>query len=352
MILSIDGEPTPLSQLSPDPAPFTLPPGYSRHDPEPHELRRAIDHVTSQQDWAALDWSGLVEGLLRVGTTDIPLGRLVEGHVDAVRILAQAGAAPRSDARYGVWASRSAGTGVAAVDEGDRLRLTGTIRFASGAGVIDRALVPVWLDADTHLLVDLATDGLPVDRSHWRTSAMRVSQTHTVEVREVMVPRTDVVGPPGFYLGRPGFLPGGVGVAAVWTGSLVRVLEVTRAMLAGRSVTPAQDARLGRARLAAVSALTVVRAAGARLDACWPGVGADVDPALRAMITGISAESRAVVAQAAGTVIAEVRALAGPAGLAFDADVGHALDDLGLYVAQLNGDAEATRLGAAIRDTP
>ena len=35
--------------------------------------------------------------------------------------------------------------------------------------------------------------------------------------------------------------------------------------------------------------------------------------------------------------------------LAFDPDLGHAIDDLGLYVAQLNLDAEATRLGGAAR---
>jgi hypothetical protein len=190
-------------------------------------------------DWRPMSWTGLVEGLLRVGVTDIPLGRLVEGHVDALRILDQARAEPHAGARYGVWASRSAGTGIAARVEGATLRLNGTIRFASGAGVIDRALVPVWSDPETHLLVDLAVDDLPVDRSHWTTAAMRVSQSHTVTVADLVVDATDVVGEPSFYLGRPGFLPGGVGVAAVWAGGLTRVLDVTVAMLDGRRVTEA-----------------------------------------------------------------------------------------------------------------
>ena len=281
-----------------------------------------------------------------MGRADIPLGRLVEGHVDSLRILAQAGRDPRPGARYGVWASRSAGTGLAAVAEGDRLRLDGTIRFASGAGVIDRALVPVWLDSGTHLLIDLAVADLPVDRSHWRTSAMRVSQTHTVAVRDVVVAGEDVVGEPNFYLGRSAFLPGGVGVAAVWTGGLARVLDVTVAMLAGRLVSAAQEARLGRARLHLVAALTTVRAAGRRLDEL-------MNPATHGsaatVIAGVCAEGRAVVATAVVAALAEVRALAGPAGLAFDPDLGHAIDDLGLYVAQLNADAETTRMGTEIR---
>ena len=334
-----------LSSLSPIPVPWTLPHGYPRHCPGPADLQYAIEHLADRLVWPSLSWSLLMEGLLRVGLADIPLGRLVEGHVDALRILGQAGVEPRPRARYGVWASRSAGTGVAASTEGDKLRLDGTIKFASGAGVIDRALVPVWLDPDTHLLIDLAVDGLPVDRRHWHTSAMQVSQTHTVLVEEVLVSTGDVVGEPNFYLRRPGFLPGGVGVAAVWTGGLIRVLDLTVAMLTGRPVTPAQDARLGRARLHLVAALSTVRTAGQRLDELWPAaLGHGSTPE----VAEICAEARAVVAQAVVAALAEVRTLAGPAGLAFDPDLGHALDDLGLYVAQLDGDAESTRLGAAL----
>lgn len=332
--------------LTPEPLPWTLPDDYPRHDPEPSDLHAAMDRLAGHLDWRQLSWTGLVEGLLRVGVTDIPLGRLVEGHVDALRILGQAGVEPKPAARYGVWASRSAGTGVAATPTGTGLRLNGTIRFASGAGILDRALVPVWLDPKTHLLVDLAVAGLPVDRSHWNTSAMRVSHSHTVAVSDLVVDADEVVGEPGFYLDRPGFLPGGVGVAAVWAGGLSRVLGVTVAMLAGRRVTEAQDARLGRARWQLIAALIAVRTAGARLDELWP----ERRHATTAeMIADVVTESRAVVAQAVMAALTEVRLLAGPAGLAFDPDLGHALDDLGLYAAQLNVDAEATRMGAALR---
>ncbi len=332
--------------LTCDPLPWTLPDAYPRHDPAPAELHKAMDGLAGRLDWPQLSWAGLTEGLLRVGVTDIPLGRLVEGHVDALRILGQAGVEPRPTARYGVWASRSAGTGIAAVVESADLRLNGTIRFASGAGILDRALVPVWLDPETHLLVDLAVDRLPVDRSHWQTSAMRVSHSHTVTVEDLVVDAADVVGEPGFYLGRPEFLPGGVGVAAVWAGGLSRVLDVTVAMLAGRRVTEAQDARLGRVRLQLIAALVAVRTAGHRLDELWSDLP---DPATATLVAEVVTESRAVVAHAVMAALPEVRLLAGPAGLAFDPDLGHAADDLGLYASQLNVDVEATRLGSALR---
>ena len=93
-------------------------------------------------------WTGpldqLVTALHEVARVDLALARLVEGHADAMRILAQAGAVAGPGV-YGVWASRSAGTGAAAVGEGGRWRLTGEVRFASGIGLIDRALVPGWV---------------------------------------------------------------------------------------------------------------------------------------------------------------------------------------------------------------
>lgn len=342
-----------LSVLSPVTTVPRLPSTYPRHNPQPEDLRAGFECLVGEANWTSLDWSQLIECLITLGSADIPLGRLVEGHVDALRILSQAGAEPRPECWYGVWASRSAGTGVAAVADGAVLALNGTIRFASGAGIIDRALIPVWLDPDTHLLVDLALADLPVDRSQWVTAAMRASQTHTVLVQDVVVPKSDVIGEPGFYLGRPEFLPGGIGVAAVWTGGLVRVLEVaTAALNGGPPVRPAQLIRLGRARQRLVAALAVVRAAGHRLDelmASKSGEGSrDRGVSRDAVMPELCTECRAVVSECIVTALAEIRYLAGPATLAFDADLGHGLDDLSLYVAQLNGDAEAERLGSGM----
>ena len=89
-----------------------------------------------------------------------------------------------------------------------------------------------------------------------------------------------------------------------------------------------------------------MRTAGSRLDELWPDLP---DPTTATLVAEVVTESRAVVAHAVTAALAEVRILAGPAGLAFDTDLGHALDDLGLYAAQLNVDAEATRVGTALR---
>ena len=77
--------------------------------------------------------------------------------------VAEAGAQP-TDGVYGVWASRSAGTGVRATQGPEGWRLTGQVRFASGIDVIDRVLLPGWVDDRTHLLFDIATDATPSPR--------------------------------------------------------------------------------------------------------------------------------------------------------------------------------------------
>ena len=138
----------PLTVTQPVPPVLALPAGYDRHAPEIPEQRAALGRLVAGWDWPARSWSELIEDLLALGRTDIPLSRLAEGHVDALRIIAQAGAEATPGALYGVWASRSQQTGIRASQPatGDGLRLDGTLRFASGAGLLDRALVPVWLD--------------------------------------------------------------------------------------------------------------------------------------------------------------------------------------------------------------
>ncbi len=326
------------------PAARELPSSYPRHAPDRAQLRTVLAGLIAGPDWAGLSWSELVEALAGLGRTDIGLARLTEGHVDAVRIAAQAGASLEPDALYGVWASRSGASGVRARADGDRLVLTGTLKFASGAGVIDRGLTPVWLSDDTHLLVDLDARELPVDRSAWQTGAMTVSHTHTISLDEVVVPRSTVVGRPNFYLDRPGFFPGGVGVAAVWAGGISRVLDALLAWAGDRS-SPAGDLRLGRIAIQRTLALAAVRQGGHHLDARPAGP----QPPTHAELQHLSTSIRAGVGQAVQAALNDARVLAGPAGLAFDAALTHAIDDLGLYVLQQNTDGDAGYLGAAVR---
>ncbi len=323
----------PLTTLEPLPPALPLPGGYDRHTPGADQ-RAVLAGLVERRPWAELSWCALVEELLALGRTDVPLAKLAESHVDAVRILGQAGATPVPGALYGVWASRSAQTGLAAVERGGDLEVSGTLRFASGAGLLDRALVPVWPDEQHHLLLELDVAGLPADASFWRTSAMAPSRTAEIRLERLLVPRDAQRGPVDFYLGRPGFQAGGAGVAACWAGGIARVLDVLRAF--HPRPNPAQQVRFGELRAELVAAVGAVRSGARLLD----------DPA--ADTTAVALEVRTVVARAVHRVLATARLLTGPTGLALDDDVAHAVPDLELYVLQHNLDAALAALGEGV----
>ncbi len=323
----------PLTTVEPYPPARPLPPGYDRHHPDVVPERAALASLVDGIDWAGLPWPQVMDALIALGRTDIPLARLGEGHVDALRILDQAGSRPVPGSLYGVWASRSARTGISATERGDDLELSGTLRFASGSGLLDRALVPVWLDERRHLLLDLDVTGLPVDPTVWRTAAMAPSRSYERRVDRLVVPRSAQRGPEGFYLGRPGFQAGGAGVAACWAGGAARVLDVLLAFHPHPS--PAQQVRLGQIRTDLVVAAAAVRAGGRTLT----DTSVDTD--------AVALEVRTVVAEAVHRVLAAARMLTGPTGLALDDAVSHAIPDLELYVLQHNVDAALAGLGEA-----
>ena len=206
--------------------------------------------------------------------------------------------------------------------------------------MLDRALVPVWLAVDTHVLVDLDLTDVPVDTTTWRTAAMTVSRTHQVDLSGRSADPGDEVGGDNFYLARPGFFPGGVGVAAVWVGGAARVAD----LLSRRHErpSPAQQLRLGRIRVDLVAAAAAVRGAAGLLEAT----------ALDQLdLAAIAAETRSVAAEAVRRILAEAKLVTGPAGLALDEDLGHAVADLELYTAQHSPDGDALLLGDPARRT-
>ena len=116
-------------------------------------MREQILAMTPSDD-VLLSWPAYVEHLLVVGRTDVALGKLVEGHLDALRIHHEAGTQGVPGATYGVWASRSRGTGLSARQAGGVWVLDGTLAFASGGGVVDRALIPAWTSEEHQQLLD------------------------------------------------------------------------------------------------------------------------------------------------------------------------------------------------------
>ncbi|AHH97943.1 PIG-L family deacetylase [Kutzneria albida] len=271
--------------------------------------------------------------LARLGRTDLPLARVAEGHCDAVAILAEADRKSVPGALYGVWAARSGGTG--AVLRGDRL--TGTVRFCSGAHGIDRALV-VALDEQRRSVlveVDLREDRVRPVEGTWQALGMADSDSPDVVLDEVPVHADQIVGEPGFYLERPGFWLGGGGVAAVWLGGAAGVVD---SVLAGlRAPDEHQLAHLGALH-------TALRSTQALLDQAAEIVDDDPRGDHRVLVW----TCRAAAERAAWEVLDRVPRITGPTPLCRDAGFAQRLADLQVYVRQHHAERDLAALGGAV----
>lgn len=287
--------------------------------------------------WAELSWTDLFVELRKLGRRSVPGGRLAEGHVDALRILQQAGRAPKPGALYGVWASRSRGAAVTAspADENDgALVLSGSMPFASGCGVIDRSLVTVVTDTEPpqNLLVDAPVEHWKYDHHSWCSDAMSVSRSFTLQLDAEPVPADAVVGGPGFYLERPAFLPGGVGVAAVWTGGAQAVLDVLVGWLSAGTLDQVQSLRIGGIALEVDTCCALLDRAAVALDG-----PAELTPD---ETVALCTFTRAGIGAAVRRALQTARDCAGPAGAAHVPQLSGVISDLDLYVRQQHADRD------------
>ena len=215
--------------------------------------------------------TALAEVLRLVGFGSLALGRLYEGHVNALQLVARYGApGPRralfAEARaghlFGVWNTEPATGGLVLAGDG---RLSGCKTFASGAGRVTRALVTARRpgEAAPLMLVVALEPGARADLSAWRAQGMRASATGTVDLTGLRP--AAVLGGPDDYHRQPHFSGGAWRFAAVQLGGIEAVFEAWRGHLArtGRGDDPHQLARLGEGAIALEGArLFVARAAG------------------------------------------------------------------------------------------
>jgi alkylation response protein AidB-like acyl-CoA dehydrogenase len=269
--------------------------------------------------------------LAGLGRLDLALARLAEGHTDAVAILREAGRHPVEGALYGVWAAKSEGTG--AVLSGGRL--SGTVRFCSGATALDRALVAA---GDELVDVDLADPGVHRVEGSWQAIGMDASDSADVVFADVPLGEAALIGYPGWYVSRLGFARGGGGVAAVWLGGCAGVVDSVLAYLRERGrADDHQLAHLGAAYTALQAAdATLVRAAE-EIDGA-----ADTDLGL------LTDACRAAVERTACEILDRAPKITGPTLLCRERGFAQQLADLLVYVRQHHAERDLAALGRRV----
>jgi len=275
--------------------------------------------------------------LARWATRDLSLARLVEGHVDALAILEEAGHEPDMGATYGVWAARQPVGGTTARRTADGWNLTGEKAFCSGSTRLDRALVTAECEDGYRLFdVPVAQNVTAVHAGSWPAVGMADSLSETLDFGGPPVPTSRAIGPPDFYLERPGFWFGATGVAACWYGGARGLLQHLLRTI-GPHPSELIVAEVGRA----VAHIDVM---GTTIDSAARAI--DADPDDRAG----SAKRRALVVRhgvhhAAQQVLVHAAAAGGARPFCLDAEQAQRAADLYVYLAQYHGPQDAYFLG-------
>lgn len=217
--------------------------------------------------------------LTTIGRASLTLGRLYEGHLNAVKLATIYG----GDAALGILAAEAAAgrlSGVWNAERGDGphahrveggWRVAGRKVHCSGAGTIRRPLVTAAIDAGKGplmMLPEVDGPGASIDLTIWRASGMRGTATGTLVLDDLFVADAAVVGSPGDYYRSPLFSGGAWRVLAVQLGGLARVVCLHARHLGegGRTPDAIGRARFGEGAAAYEAARLLVREAAARAE--------------------------------------------------------------------------------------
>lgn len=305
------------------------------------EWTRSLRSLDDPQDNEAL--LEMLRLLYAAGRVDLPLGRLFEGQVDALQIVARYGtpeqrsqlfAAVTDGAVVGVWNADLPGEPLRLEGE----RLVGGKSFASGAGLLTHALVTVDVSGGRQLiLVDLTRTPPAIDRDFWQVVGMQRSETHIVRWEDDVWPG-DLIGQPGDYAREPWFSGGALRFAAVQAGGIAALVERSRDHLTsvGRADDPHQAGRLAALFGLAEAAAGAVR----RAASGWFG-----DEAARLPLV---AAARAAVYDAGGRALTVAQEAVGVSALFTSHPLAATITDLSMYLRQPGPDAQRMRVGAAV----
>jgi alkylation response protein AidB-like acyl-CoA dehydrogenase len=274
--------------------------------------------------------------LTAAGEHNLTVARVLEAHSDALAILAEAGE-PVPDGTWGVFAAEAAPHRLEARGQDGRVVLTGVKPWCSLAAFLDAALVTAHVGDRRQLFrVSLRDPSVTADPPQaWVARGLRNVTSAAVRFDETPA---EPVGGPGWYLERPGFAWGGMGVAACWHGGARGLRATLAAASAGRTgELAALHVGIVDAELHASEAVLAVAAALIDAGKAEGTAGELLD--LRV---------RAVVANAVERTIQQVGHALGPAPLAFDEDHARRVADLELYVRQHHAERDLARLGSSV----
>ena len=285
--------------------------------------------------------------LRRLGRVSLPVGRIVEGHVNALKLIALYGTADQranatADATagviFGVWGADGAPAASFTRGLGSGITLSGEKRFCSGLGLVGRAIMTAGGADGGQLVLADVTRPDRADASVWQVSGMRATASGTYDLNGL---QAECLGKPGDYQIEPYFEGGTWRYSALHVGGLEALAEFVRRHLLG-TTDPHQTHRLAQLVVLADTARLHVEAAALAVES-----GHDSQAAVtRALL------AREAVEQACLAGIALAQRALGTSAFRAGSPVDLCLRDLAFFLRQANLDGKLTQAAKCIQSLP
>jgi alkylation response protein AidB-like acyl-CoA dehydrogenase len=232
-----------------------------------HDFRDRRDYIET-----------LFDCLRLVGRVNLSLGRIFEGHVNALLLIERYG---DGDSRthlktalargklFGVWNTEPP-PGMTLERALRKWRLTGSKSYATGAGHLDFAVITARLPdgAKQMLVMPVGEQMERADPESWKVSGMRATVSGTHDFTGLELDERCFLGSPGDYEREPIFTAGAWRFTAVQLGGIEALVQQLRAHIVhgpGRK-DPIHRARFARAVASARTAFLWVREAARRAE--------------------------------------------------------------------------------------
>ncbi len=318
--------------------------------------------LAAQAGSPSLDARALLELLRAVGRASLPLGRLFEGHVNALALVSAYGNAEQvrraerdvnSGHLYGVWNTEGQ-DGVRLLHlpdplqpegtESARLTLQGAKTFASGGLHVTRPLLPVEGPGGRQLALLRTEDPGSMVREQensWQPLGMAATLSVKLDFSGSVLRPGDLIGAPGDYYRQPMFSAGALRFCAVQLGGADTLLAETARYLhtLGRSGDEVQQLRFAPVWLG-LQAASLALAEGERLErAC--GAGQVTQERLLVQVDAV----RLATEDACLALLEACERAVGARGLLEPWPFSRLIRDLRMYLRQPAPDAARLRLG-------
>ncbi len=221
----------------------------------------------------------LLQLLTEIGRLDLSVGRLYEGHINALNLIDLYGNSAQKEQyyqdglngkRFGIWNTDAPENPVKLVKNGSKTEIFGKKLFCSGGLHMHRPIITAATASGPQMLIihSEELDKLREDASSWNPLGMKASYSVTIDFSTYCPESIQFLGAPGDYSTQPHFSTGAIRFAAVQLGGAKALAQCTFDHLKKhkRDSDPYQRSRMGKMVVLLESGRNWLRETGRIMD--------------------------------------------------------------------------------------